>query len=332
MTPSPTPGSPRDDKAEVARFLDQIRETADKLAYDQIDRGDAKLLARSLRELRFAFRTLARYRDIRKITVFGSARTPPSTPSYGHARAFGHAMAEQHWIVVTGAGSGIMEAAHQGAGSERSFGVNIKLPFEQSANPVVAKSERIVHLNYFFTRKLVFVKESDGIALFPGGFGTLDEGFEVLTLLQTGKANPIPIVLVDEPGGRYWEEWRRYVVDHLLGPGLISPEDLHLFKVTSSIEEAVEEMTSFYRNYDSMRYIRNRLAIRVREPIGDGLFERIRSEFQDILQHGDFERGDAHAHEATETRLVGLPRLYFPFNRRSFGRLRLLIDVLNGRA
>ena len=190
----------------IAELIERIRESADKLARDQTSRGDLKILSRTLRELRYAFKVFSPYRGYRKVTVFGSARTPPDQPAYGQAVEFGRRMAEQGWLVVTGAASGIMEAGHVGAGREHSMGLNILLPFEQSANRIIAGDPKLVHMKYFFTRKLMFVKESDAICLLPGGFGTLDEGLEVLTLLQTGKRDMVPVVLLDEPGGDYWAE------------------------------------------------------------------------------------------------------------------------------
>jgi uncharacterized protein (TIGR00730 family) len=232
-------------------------------------------------------------------------------------------------MVVTGAGGGIMEAAHRGAGAEHSIGVNIRLPFEQSANPVVANSQNLVDLHYFFTRKLVFLKDASGVVLFPGGFGTLDEGFEVLTLIQTGKALPVPVVLLDVPSGRYWEHWLEYIDQRLYRQRMISAEDFHLFRITHSIEEAVAELNNFYRVYHSLRFVRDRLVIRTLTPIPDARFEQIRADFKDILDGGDFVRGQAHYHEANEPDVAHLPRLYFRFNRRSTGRLRELINLIN---
>jgi uncharacterized protein (TIGR00730 family) len=230
-------------------LVQQLRDTADKLLRDGAARGDVKLLNTAMKELRYAFKVLAPYRGHRKVSVFGSARLPPSDPAYAAAVEFGRKIAAADWMVITGAASGIMEAGHVGAGREKSIGVNILLPFEQEANAIIRGDTKLMHLKYFFTRKLLFVKESDAVALFPGGFGTQDEGFEVLTLVQTGKAQLIPIVLVDAPGGDYWLHWQRYVTDVLLPRGLISPADLALYKVTDSVDEAVREVLAFYRVY-----------------------------------------------------------------------------------
>src|SRR5438874_294638 len=261
------------------QLIQQLKETADKLIRDQANRGDIKLLNTAIKELRYAFKVFAPYRHRRKVTVFGSARLPPDHPAYHQAVLFSRKIAEAGFMVITGAASGIMEAGHVGAGRENSIGVNILLPFEQEANAIIAGDVKLMHLKYFFTRKLLFVKESDAIALFPGGFGTQDEGFEVLTLVQTGKAQPIPIVLIDEPGGDYWEPWQRYIKDTLLARHMISPTDLALFKVTDSVEEAVAEVTGFYRVYHSMRYVKGSLVLRLQRPLSEELLERIRVDF-----------------------------------------------------
>src|SRR6266446_4184978 len=224
------------------QLVQQLKETADKLIRDQANRGDIKLLNTALKELRYAFKVFAPYRNQRKVTVFGSARVPSDHPAYHQAVLFSRQIVEAGFMVITGAASGIMEAGHVGAGRESSIGVNILLPFEQQANAVIAGDTKLMHLKYFFTRKLLFIKESDAIALFPGGFGTQDEGFEALTLVQTGKSHLFPIVMVDEPGGDYWQEWLKYVKDVLLARELISPTDLALFKVTDSVDAAVAEV------------------------------------------------------------------------------------------
>jgi uncharacterized protein (TIGR00730 family) len=317
----------------VDQLVQQIKETADKLIRDNANRGDVKLLSTSLKELRYAFKTFAPYRNKRKVTVFGSARLSENHPAYKAAVEFSRRVtASEEWMVITGAASGIMEAGHVGAGRDKSIGVNILLPFEQSANAVIAGDPKLMHLKYFFTRKLLFVKESDAVALFPGGFGTLDEGFEVLTLVQTGKSHLFPIVMVDEPGGDYWRQWRRYIQDVLLPRGMIAPDDLALFKVTDSVEEAVAEVRGFYRVYHSMRYVGGDLVLRLNRPLPEPLLDRVNQEFTDLLVDGRFEQTSALPAEANDAHVAALPRLRFHFDRRSLGRLRVLIDTINREA
>ncbi len=313
----------------VSDLINMIKDSADKLASDQTSRGDLKIISRALRELRWAFKVFTPYRSRRKVTVFGSARTRPHEATFQQAVEFGRAMAARSWLVVTGAASGIMEAGHLGAGRENSMGLNILLPFEQDANPVIAGDEKLVHMKYFFTRKLMFVKECDAVCLLPGGFGTLDEGFEVITLLQTGKRDMVPVVFLDEPGGSFWSDCLDFVKRRLLGHGMISPEDMSLFKLTDRVEDAVRELHQFYRVYHSMRYSRNKLALRLNKVIRPELLAEINENFSDILSDGQFTLSEALADERDEPQLSALPRLVFQFNRRSLGRLRQLIDCLN---
>lgn len=322
-----TPSTPLPKR--IAELIAAIKESADKLASDQTSRGDLKILSRTLRELRYAFKIFSPYRHHRKVTVFGSARTPPDQPAYRQAMAFGRAMAAHDWFVVTGAASGIMEAGHAGAGRDHAMGLNILLPFEQSANPIIAGDRKLVYMKYFFTRKLMFVKESDAFCLMPGGFGTLDEGLEVLTLLQTGKHDMMPVVLLDEPGGDYWSVFDAFVRRQLLERGMIDEEDLALYRRTDRVEEAVEEILRFYRVYHSMRYVRTHLVFRLRRMPSEALLETLNHEFGDILTEGRFETGGPLAEERDELELVDMPRLIFRFDRRSFGRLRRLIDRIN---
>ncbi|HEX4132644.1 MAG TPA: LOG family protein [Pirellulales bacterium] len=313
-------------------LIAMIKESADKLQRDGTSRGDLKILARTLRELRYAFKVFAPYRLRRKVTVFGSARTLPSAATFQHGVEFGRAMAAHDWMVVTGAASGIMEAGHVGSGRDHAMGINIMLPFEQEANPVIAGDPKLVHMKYFFTRKLMFVKECDAVCLLPGGFGTLDEGLEVLTLLQTGKRDMVPVVFLDEPDGKFWSDWQAFVTHRLLGHGMISPDDLSLYKVTDRIDEAVDEMLRFYSNYHSMRYVRNKLVLRMQRQPSAGLLDEINATFDDIVLEGKFVVSEALPEERDDEALVNLPRLVFRFNRRSLGRLRQLIDLLNDRS
>jgi hypothetical protein len=310
-------------------LVNEIKETADKLAADHATRGDLKILSRALKELRYAFKVFTPYRRQRKVTVFGSARTPPDHPAYLQAIEFGRRMAEQQWMVLTGAGGGIMEAAHVGAGKDMSMGVNIMLPFEQEANYVINNDEKLIHLKYFFTRKLLFVKEVHAVTLCPGGFGTQDEGFETLTLVQTGKRDLMPIVCLNQPGGRYWNAWLEFIEDQLLATELIAPEDMSLFKVTEQIDEAVDEIMRFYSVYNSMRYVRGKLVLRLHvEPSGQ-FVERLNDEFSQIVESGKIARVNVHRLEADDEHLNSLPRLAFQFDRKSIGRLRQMVDLIN---
>jgi uncharacterized protein (TIGR00730 family) len=313
----------------IEQLVQQLKETADKLIRDQANRGDVKLLSTALKELRYAFKVFAPYRNRRKVSVFGSARLSPEHPAYQAAVAFARRIAAAGYMVITGAASGIMEAGHVGAGRENSIGVNILLPFEQDANAVIAGDAKLMHLKYFFTRKLLFVKESDAVVLFPGGFGTQDEGFEVLTLVQTGKSHLFPIVMLDEPGGDYWRRWQQYVEDVLLERGMISPTDLALYRIAETPEEAVEEVLRFYRVYHSMRYVGGDLVLRIQRPLTEAVLECLRREFADIIEAGTIEQTSALPAEANETHLAALPRLRFRFDRRNLGRLRMLIDAIN---
>lgn len=315
--------------SDTAQLIEEIKQSADKLARDHATRGDVKLLARALRELRYAFKVFKPFRLNRKVTIFGSARTLPAHPAFIEAVEFGRQMAAAGWMVVTGAGGGIMEAGHMGAGQAMSIGINIMLPFEQSANPIIMGDPKLVHLKYFFTRKLLFVKEVHAIALFPGGFGTQDEGFEVLTLVQTGKRDLMPIVLIDEPGGNYWTRWEEFIVEQLLEKELISPADMSLFRVVHSVAEAVAEIQKFYSVYHSMRYVREKLVFRLTQEPSPELLERLNTEFRDIIK-GRIERCSALPVESDDAHLADFPRLIFQFNRRDIGRLRQMVDVING--
>ncbi len=291
--PAPADKNKRKGPVTRDRLLDDMRRTIDKLEDDKAAKGDLKILSRTLRELRYSFRVFSKYRKHRKVTVFGSARTKPEEGAYQHSVSFGKIMAESGWYVLTGAGGGIMEGAHVGAGREMSMGVNIILPFEQSANHIIEGDRKLVNLKYFFTRKLLFVKEVHAIALFAGGFGTQDEGFEALTLIQTGKRDMMPIVCIDEPGGSYWKEWKQFIERQLLDNGLISPADMSLFLVTEDLGEAYDEIMNFYTVYDSMRYIRDRLVLRIRVEPTDEYVEQLNDEFSDLLSEGKIEKSAA---------------------------------------
>ncbi|HEY8121460.1 MAG TPA: LOG family protein [Myxococcota bacterium] len=316
---------PRDDaSAEYAR---QMIVTALRFLRDDPSDGDFKLVNAAIKELRHALRVFAPYEAVRKVSAFGSARTQPGTPDWLQAERFAEAMVRSGWMVITGAGGGIMQAAQGGAGREASFGVNIRLPFEQQANEVIAGDAKLVNFRYFFTRKVSFVRHSHAIALFPGGFGTHDEGFEALTLIQTGKSEMLPVVFVDAPGGDYWKDWQSYVEEHLLGRRLISPDDMALFRVTDSVDEAVAEITRFYRNYHSSRYVGDRLVLRVHEAPSASALAALSAEFAGVLVGGAIEASGPLPEEAGDA--PGLARLVLRFDRRSTGRLRRLIDRIN---
>ncbi len=310
-------------------LIDMMQRTVERLKADGTSRGDLKILSRTLRELRYAFKVFQPYRRRRKATVFGSARTPPDHPCYIQAAQLGQRIAEHGWMVITGAGGGIMEAGHQGAGRDMSMGLNIMLPFEQSANPVIHGDHKLVTLKYFFTRKLMFIKECSGVVCCAGGFGTLDETLEILTLLQTGKQTLLPLVLLDIPGGDFWATLEGFFRKQLLANRLISEEDLQLYKRTDSIDVAVQELMSFYRVYHSMRYVDDLLVLRITSALSPERIEQLNDQFSDIFVSGRLEQRSALPDESSEPELAELPRLVMHFNRRNLGRLRQLIDSVN---
>ena len=311
-------------------MVGEIVANALKLLRDQTNRGDIKLLNKSLKELRYALKVFAPYREVRKVSIFGSARTPESHEDYAAAAAFGKEMAAGGWMVITGAGGGIMAAGHAGAGHAPSFGLAISLPFEQKTNPHIERDPKLINFNYFFTRKLMFVRSSHAVVIFPGGFGTMDEGFEVLTLVQTGKSVPTPIVFVDRKGGDYWPMWQDYVERQLLARGLIGRDDLALYKVTDNVADAVHECRHFYSNYHSLRFNKGDAVFRLQRAPNAKQLDEINGRFRDINKDGGaFRVSDALPAERDEPSLAGMPRLVFPFNKRDHGRLRMLINHLN---
>jgi uncharacterized protein (TIGR00730 family) len=307
-----------------------IVENALKLLTDVKDTGDVRIIKNALRELRYAFRLFAPYLGRRKVTIFGSARTQPDAPEYKQAVEFGRKISEGGFMVITGAGSGIMQAGHEGAGPARSFGVNIRLPWEQAANPVIAEDKKLVTFKYFFTRKLIFIRHSDAIVLFPGGFGTFDEGYEALTLMQTGKSQLMPLVLVDKPGGNFWKTWDANVRGQLLKAKLISPEDTSLYQITDNVDEAVKIVVRFYSNFHSTRFVHDLLVIRLQHALPASALAKLTSDFADIIVDGKIEAIKPTPDEVEDGDQLGLARIAFPFNRRDYGRLRQLLDVLNG--
>jgi uncharacterized protein (TIGR00730 family) len=297
------------------------------LAREDVKTGDLKLLNSALKELRHALRVFEPYRGVRKVSTFGGARTPEDDPAWAQAQSFASRMAEEGWMTITGGGGGIMEAAQRGAGRDASFGVNIQLPFEQYPNSTIEGDPKLINFRYFFSRKVTFVKESHAIALFPGGFGTHDEGFESLTLIQTGKGEILPVVFVAAPGDSYWRDWEDYIESHLHQRGMIGDADMSLFRVTDDVEEAVDEILRFYRNYHSSRYVGNKLVIRLCHALSEEQLDSVNVDFADLLEAGAIEASEPIGPEGAE--VPGLPRIVLRFNRRSVGRLRQLIDRLN---
>ncbi len=322
------------DTAGVRRDNDLVFEmvvSAVRMGREAADRGDLKLVNAALKELRYSFLIFEPYTRIPKVSIFGSARTQRDDPGYRMARDFGRAMAEKDWMVITGAGPGIMEAGIEGAGADRAFGVNIVLPFEAAPSPLIAGDPKLINYRYFFTRKLTFMKESNACALLPGGFGTMDEAFELLTLMQTGRSPVAPVVLLEPEGGTYWRTWGDFVRRELMTRGLISADDLCFVRTTSSITEAVDEITGFYSTYHPQRYVGRRLVLRLQHDIDDDLLAALNDEFGDIVIAGKIERAVASPSEIDDGDFPELPRLAFQFDRASFSRLRRLIDRINGR-
>lgn len=315
--------------ADYERFREMMV-TVLKTIQDQPHPADVRQFNTVLKELRYANSVFKPYHGIPKISIFGSARTAPERPEFQSAREFARMMMEAGYMVITGGGDGIMGAAQEGAGRERSFALNIQLPFEQRPNKTIEGDPKLINFKYFFTRKLNFVKHSSAIALYPGGFGTMDEGFETLTLMQTGKAPVIPLVMIDAPRGNFWRTFEHYLREHLLLDGLISPDDFHLFKITDDLEEARKDILNFYYNFHSYRYVRDTLVIRMRREIPPAGLARLQEDFQDILA-SDEPLGMCATlpEEINEPEIAHLPRLCLKFNRRNYGRLRQLIDRIN---
>jgi uncharacterized protein (TIGR00730 family) len=299
-----------------------------QMASEEIDRLDWKICNAALRDMEQAFKAFYPYRHIRKIAIFGSARIATTTPEYEMAVEFAQRITQQGFMVITGAGGGIMQAGNEGAGRDKSFGLNIQLPFEQGANPHIQGDSKLIPFKYFFTRKLFFLRESDALALFPGGFGTQDEAFECITLSQTGKSAPMPLVLLDVPGGNYWHDWNDYIHKQLLQRGLISPEDPSLYTITDDIDVACEAIASFYRVFHSCRYVGNRLVLRLNAEIAEQDVERLNENFSDILVKGRIEQSSPLPQEAQDAS-VGVSRLVMHFNQRDLGRLYQLIAEVN---
>jgi uncharacterized protein (TIGR00730 family) len=301
-----------------------------KAGQENAEKADLKLMNSSLKEMRFTAKVFSPYRHVRKVSVFGSARTPPDHPVYHMARDLGRKLAERGFMVITGGGPGIMQAVNEGAGSEHSFGVNIRLPFEQKPNPIVAGNPRHINYKYFFNRKVAFLKEADAVVVFPGGFGTMDEGMETLTLSQTGKHYPQPIIMVDIPGSEYWHDWQHFLKKQLIACRYIRPEDMNLFDISDDVSQVVVTIEKFYHRYHSMRYVDKKLVIRLQRSLSTEAMAPIEKEFQDLLVPGGrFLQGSALPEESGDLETLQLPRLILDFNRSTFARLKALIDALN---
>ena len=300
-----------------------------ELAREGVSVGDLKIADAALAEMTEAFRVFSPYRSIRKLTMFGSARTRPEDPIYVLARDLAARLAAADWMVVTGAGPGIMAAGTEGAGRAHAFGVNIRLPHEGGANPFIAQDPKLVEMRYFFTRKLMLLKESHAYAVLPGGFGTQDECYELLTLLQTGKAEPAPVVLVETDGGTYWKGWERFLAEEAIGPGWVSPEDVALFKVTNTVEEAATEVLGFYRNYHSCRWVGQMLVLRLQRSPSRSELHSLNRRFGDIVTGGSIRPTEPFPPERSSNDHLELPRVALRFDRYHYARLRQLIDALN---
>lgn len=313
----------------AGHLLREILTTSVKLGQESADPGDLKLVNNTLKELRYAFKVFSPYRRVKKAIIFGSARSKENSAEYRLAEEFARLISAKGYMVVTGGGPGVMEAGNKGAGRGKDFALNIRLPFEQRPNPYIDEKERLINFKYFFTRKLIFVKETDATALFPGGFGTLDEGFEMITLMQTGKSRPRPIVLMEPQGSTYWTNWMDFVNRQLVKKKFIKKDDLELFRVVRTARAAAEFIEDFYRVYHSIRYVLGRAVLRLNREISDATLKRINDEFKDILTRGTIQRSGPTQKELQENEFLELPRLTLDFNLRDYGRLCQLIRVIN---
>jgi len=310
-------------------LIQEIVTSALRMSREHAERGDLKIASAALKEMRYAFSIFEPYRNQRKASIFGSARTAIEHPLYEHARSMAARLAKENWMVITGAGPGIMTAGIEGAGSEMSFGVGIKLPFESTTSQFLTGDPKLINFRYFFTRKLMFMKESSGFILMPGGFGTMDEGFELLTLIQTGKMIPSPIVFLDEPGGDYWKRWEAFIIDELLRDNYISEKDLNLFHISDSIEDAAQELFGFYRNYHSQRFVSGILVLRMKNAIPDNELRALNKDFAHIVASGEIERCEPSDDEVEDNDNLGLARIRFRFDKRSWADVRVLINRIN---
>lgn len=307
-------------------LVTQLIQTGLKLLIENHDTGQLKLMTRALKEMRHAYRIFNRYRNVHRVSIFGSARTPEDHPDYLSAKAFSIGMADRGWMCITGAANGIMKAGLEGSKRQSSFGLSIRLPFEIPTNTLIEGDSKLIIFRYFFTRKLMFISHSNAVAVFPGGFGTLDELFEVLTLIQTGKSSIIPVVLIEGTTGIYWKHWENYIQTHLLTNGWISPEDTNFYYLASSAEDALKHIERFYHRYHSSRYVRDILVLRLLEPLNAQHLEQLNQQFSILIKSGKMEMS---APLPEETDYLELPRLIFRHTRQDFGILRKLIDQIN---
>jgi len=311
------------------KLIQRALEAILRLSETEIDRLDWKILSASIEDMERAFEIFYPYRHIRKVAIFGSARTNDTAPEYQLAQDFAHLITQQGFMAITGGGGGIMAAANAGAGAENSFGLNIQLPYEQGANKYISGDPKSIAFKYFFTRKLFFLRESDAVALFPGGFGTQDEALETLTLCQTGRYGPVPLVLIDRPGGTYWREWDGYLRKNLAATGLISPTDLSLYTITDDVRVAAETIRTFYQVYHSSRYVDEKFVMRLKVAICDRDLDLLNREFEDLVASGQIVQVTAALAGESDDSIANLPRLVFKFDRRDFGRLYQMIGKIN---
>lgn len=310
-------------------ILHEILTTAVKLGMESRYIGDLKLVNSALKELRYSFKIFSPYRTVKKVIIFGSARSKTTSPEYKMAEEFTRSLTNKGYMIVTGAGSGVMEAGNKGAKKGKEFGLNIRLPYEQKPNPYIDEKDKIINFKYFFTRKLIFIKETDATALFPGGFGTHDEAFEMLTLVQTGKARPRPIVLMEPAGSTYWRVWKDFVHNELLKNGYIVKDDLSLFYTAKSVDDAVKYIDDFYKVYHSIRYLSGITVLRLNSKFSEKTLDFINREFKDILTSGRIKFSSPLEEEARRKECPGLPRLIMNFNMRDYGRLYEMIRIIN---
>jgi uncharacterized protein (TIGR00730 family) len=321
--------SQKNSSAETQYLLREIITTAVKLGRESSDKGDLKLVNNTLKELRYAFRIFSPYRGVKKVIIFGSARSKKTSTEYSMAEEFSRKLTEKGYMVVTGGGPGVMEAGNKGAVAGRDFALNIRLPFEQKPNPYIDEKEKLINFKYFFTRKLIFVKETDATVLFPGGFGTNDEGFEMITLIQTGKSKPRPVVLIEPKGFTYWADWKCFLDNQLLKNEFVKKEDFNLFCIVNNVDAAIKYIEDFYRIYHSIRYISGSTVIRLNRKLTEKTLNFMNQEFKDILTSGAISFSPPAPEEVENSEYLDLPRLIMNFNLRDYGRLYEMIHIIN---